>query len=99
MLDNVLTALNGEDAGTVFQSASAAQLGQSSPIWTPAARAYNRRGCDENGAGLGMSSSNASKLLFTYGQKCHVSELQLTSPRFCPGISYKVMYIKDTVKY
>ena len=34
----LLTALNGEDAGIMFHSASATQLGKSSPIWHPYAQ-------------------------------------------------------------
>ena len=50
------TALNGEDPGAVFHSAGGTELGQSSPIWTPAARAYSRRGGDDLGAKWGMAS-------------------------------------------
>ena len=50
------TALNGEVPGAVFQSAAGAQLGQLLPIWTPAARAYSRRGGDEKGARWDMTS-------------------------------------------
>ena len=50
------TALNGEVSGAVFQSAAGAQLGQSSPTWTPAERAYSRRGGDEKGARWDMTS-------------------------------------------
>ena len=50
------TALNGEVPGAVFQSAAGAQLGQSSPLRTPAARTYSRRSSDEKGARWDMTS-------------------------------------------
>ena len=34
---------------------SGAQLGQSSPLWTPAARTYSRRSSDEKGARWDMT--------------------------------------------